>query len=98
MKGQNDRTDRKGISRRSKFEIWSELLEICAKTPRTQTWLRNNLGLKTSSVKEALRFLLARDLIQQDNNLGSIEYITTKKGTEALLQYYHLITNFFHDK
>ncbi|MFX1507705.1 MAG: winged helix-turn-helix domain-containing protein [Promethearchaeota archaeon] len=98
MNRQNNKTERKGISRRSKFEIWSELLEICTKTPRTQTWLRNNLGLKTSSVKEALRFLVARDLIQQVNNFGSIEFITTKKGTEALLQYYNLITNFFHEK
>ncbi len=98
MNVNDSHTARKGLSRRNKFKIWAEFLEICAKTPRTQTWLRNNLGMTTSSVKEALQFLLARDLIEQVNNFGSIEYITTKKGTDALLQYYNLITNYFHEK
>lgn len=95
---ENNNITRQGMSRRSKIKIWAEILEICAKTPRTQTWLRNNLGMTTVAVKDALRFLLTRDLIEQINNFGLIEYLTTKKGTEALLQYYNLITNYFQEK
>ncbi len=82
-------------SRRSKFEIWSEILEICTQTSRTQSWLRRNLGLKTTTFKDAMNFLLVRDLIRTVNRFESIEYLTTEKGEEALYQYYSLITKFF---
>ncbi|MHA2334614.1 MAG: winged helix-turn-helix domain-containing protein [Candidatus Hodarchaeales archaeon] len=86
---------RKVSSRRSKFEIWSEFLEVCMRTPRTQSWLRRNLRLKTSMFKEVIKFLLARDLINQINNFGTIEYLTTEKGKLALSQYYDLISRYF---
>jgi predicted transcriptional regulator len=82
-------------SRRSRFEIWSEFLETCTRSPRTQTWLRRNLRLKTSSFTEAIQFLISRGLIKEQNNFGIIEYVTTEKGEEALQQYYRLITKFF---
>ncbi|MFX0085050.1 MAG: winged helix-turn-helix domain-containing protein [Candidatus Hodarchaeota archaeon] len=82
-------------SRRSKFEIWSEILEICTQTSRTQSWLRRNLGLKTTTFKDAMNFLLARDLIRTVNEFEQIEYLTTEKGEQALFQYYSLITKFF---
>jgi predicted transcriptional regulator len=92
-----ERTDSKknGSRRRSTFEIWSELLEVCARTPRTQSWLRRNLRLKTSGFKEAITFLMIRSLIKEVNNFGTTEYLTTKRGEEALLQYYSLINKFF---
>ncbi len=57
------------------------------------------MGLKTETVKEALNFLLERNL------LNSIEkeqdkwraYHTSIKGKEALNHFYHLITHFFSD-
>ncbi|MFQ5820225.1 MAG: winged helix-turn-helix domain-containing protein [Candidatus Heimdallarchaeota archaeon] len=83
--------------RRSKFEIWAELLEACARTARTQSWLLRKVGLKTSAIKEALDFLVTANLIEQlptsDSDLR--EFRTTEKGEEALTQYYNLVTKYF---
>lgn len=83
--------------RRSKFEIWAELLEACARTARTQSWLLRKVGLKTSAIKEALDFLVTAGLIEQlptsDSDLR--EFKTTVKGEEALTQYYQLVTKYF---
>jgi predicted transcriptional regulator len=84
-------------TRRSKFEIWAELLEACARTPRTQSWLLRRVGLKTSAIKESLDFLVTTGLIEQrassDSEIG--EFFTTKKGEDALTQYYQLVTKYF---
>ena len=82
-------------SKRSKFEIWSEVLESCLRRPRTQTWLLRKIRLKTQTIKTTLQFLQSRDLIEQIDDFGTIKYLTTKKGEEALIQYYNLITEFF---
>ena len=90
------RIQRKAV-RRSKFEIWAELLEACARTARTQSWLLRRVGLKTSAIKEALDFLVTTGLIEKlpstDSDLG--EFYTTSKGEEALTQYYQLVTKYF---
>lgn len=90
------RMERKRL-RRSRFEIWAEILETCARTARTQSWLLRHIGLKTSAIKEALDFLVTAGLIEQlpssDRDLG--EFQTTAKGEEALTQYYQLVTKFF---
>ncbi|MFX0201076.1 MAG: winged helix-turn-helix domain-containing protein [Candidatus Hodarchaeota archaeon] len=83
--------------RRSRFEIWAEILETCARTSRTQSWLLRRVGLKTSAIKEALDFLVTAGLIEQlpslDRDLG--EFQTTTKGEAALTQYYQLVTKYF---
>ena len=83
--------------RRSKFEIWAELLEACVRTPRTQSWLLRRVGLKTQAIKEALDFLVTTGLIEQLKSLNknSGGFKTTKKGEEALTQYYELVTKYF---
>lgn len=90
------RVQRKRV-RRSKFEIWAELLEACARTPRTQSWLLRRVGLKTRAIKETLDFLVTAGLIEAqsspDSDLG--EFRTTAKGEEALTQYYQLVTKYF---
>ena len=90
------RVQRKTI-RRSKFEIWAEIMDACARTARTQSWLLRRIGLKTKAIKEALDFLLTTGLIEQlhssDRNLG--EFQTSAKGEEALTQYYQLVTKYF---
>ena len=82
-------------ARRNKFEIWSEILESCLRTPRTQTWLLREIRLKTQAIKETLHFLLLRHLIEQIDDINGIKYQTTKKGEEALIKYYNLINDFF---
>ena len=52
-------------SKRSKFEIWSEILESCLRRPRSQTWLLRKIRLKTKTVKTALQFLQSRELLEQ---------------------------------
>jgi len=90
------RVERKRV-RRSRFEIWAEILETCARTARTQSWLLRRVGLKTSAIKEALDFLVTAGLIEQlpssDSDLG--EFQTTTKGEKALTQYYQLVTKYF---
>lgn len=83
--------------RRSKFEIWAELLEACTRTHRTQSWLLRRVGLKTSTIKEAIDFLVTTGLLEtlhsSESDLG--EFHTTEKGEEALTQYYELVTKYF---
>ena len=82
--------------RRNKFEIWSEILEFCLRTKRSQTWLLRKTRLKTSSIKEALQFLLSRKLIIKLNDEEIIKYQTTEKGEDALKRYYILINDYFN--
>ena len=85
-------------SRRNKFEIWSEVMESCLRTSRTQTWLLRKIRLKTAAIKEILEFLLSRRLIEQIDEADGSKYRTTKKGEQALMQYYNLINDFFNLK
>ncbi len=86
-----------GAARRNQFEIWAEVLEVCARAGRTQSWLLRQLRLKTSAIKEALEFLLGAGLIVATVNadVDTREYQTTPKGEEALTTYYKLITKYF---
>ena len=82
-------------SRRSKFEIWSEVLEFCLRARRTQTWLLRKTRLKTSAIKETIQFLLSRNLIERQNEGDLTKYQTTERGEEVLKRYYSLINDFF---
>ena len=82
-------------SRRSKFEIWTEVLEFCLRAKRTQTWLLRKTRLKTSAIKETLQFLLSRNLIEQLNDGDLIKYQTTDRGEEVLKRFYTLINDYF---
>lgn len=81
--------------RRSKFEIWAEVLEFCLREKRTQTWLLRKTRLKTSAIKEILQFLLSRSLIEQLNDDDIIKYRTTGRGEEVLRRFYTLINDYF---
>ena len=82
-------------SRRSKFEIWSEVLEFCLRTKRTQTWLLRETRLKTSAIRETLQFLLSRNLIEQVNEDDITKYRTTERGEEVLKRFYTLVNDYF---
>lgn len=82
-------------SKRSKFEVWSEILESCLRKPRTQTWLLRKTRLKTKSIKENIQFLLSRNLVEEIEELDIVKFQTTDKGEEALVKYYSLIIEFF---
>ena len=82
-------------SRRSKFEIWAEVLEFCLREKRTQTWLLRETRLKTSVIRETLQFLMSRNLIQQINDADLVKYLTTVRGEEVLKQFYTLINDYF---
>jgi predicted transcriptional regulator len=84
--------------RRNRFEIWSEILEACLRTCRTQSWLIRKIGVKTSVMKEALEVLEEKGLIEKVENPEAglnFEFRTTMKGEQALLHYYKLITEYF---
>ncbi len=83
-------------SRRSKFEIWSEILEYCLRKKRSQTWLLRNTRLNTNAIKDNLQFLLSRNLIDQINEGEVIKYHITYKGEEALQKFYTLINDYFN--
>ena len=56
------------------------------------------IGVKTSTMKDALDFLEGVSLIEKVENpeVGlSFESRTTVKGEQALLQYYRLVTEYF---
>ena len=83
------------FSRRSKFEIWAEVLEYCIKQKRTQTWLLRETRLKTSAIKKALHFLLSRNLIEQIEDEALIKYKTTERGKELLTKFYTIVNDYF---
>lgn len=87
-------------NRRSRFELWSELMELCMWNPRTQSWLVRKMGVNTRTIKEILKFLLVRKLIdrKQGENGELFQYLTTETGKEALKQYYLLVSKFFAKK
>ena len=82
-------------SRRSKFEIWAEVLEYCIKQNRTQTWLLRETRLKTSAIKKALHFLLSRNLIEQIEDEDLLKYKTTERGKEVLTKFYTIVNDYF---
>ena len=82
-------------SRRSKFEIWAEVLEFCLRVKRTQTWLLRETRLKTSVIKETLQFLMSRNLIQQIDDGDLVKYQTTVRGEDVLKRFYTLINEYF---
>jgi predicted transcriptional regulator len=82
-------------SRRSKFEIWAEVLEYCLGHKRTQTWLLRETRLKTSAIKKALHFLLSRNLIEQVKDEDLIKYQTTTRGKDALKKFYTIVNDYF---
>lgn len=84
--------------RRSRYEIWSEILEVCLYVPRSQTWILRKLGLKTNSVKENINFLLERELIEIHMQDELKLYKTSKKGEEALMLFYKLVIKYFDSK
>jgi predicted transcriptional regulator len=82
-------------SRRNKFEMWAEVLEFCLRVKRTQTWLLRETRLKTSAIKETLKFLLSRNLIEELNEDAIIKYRTTTRGEEVLKRFYTLVNDYF---
>ena len=82
-------------SRRSKFEIWAEVLELCLRVKRTQTWLLRETRLKTNTIRETLHFLMSRNLILQVNDDDIVKYQTTARGEEVLTRFYTLINDYF---
>ena len=85
--------------RRSKAEIWAHILEICTRSPCTQTGILQKVGLNTKTVKNALAFLIHIDLIQcrDDQQSSNPIYVTTKLGEVALTQYYCLMNDYFYN-
>ena len=82
-------------SRRSKFEVWAEILEFCLRAKKTQTWLLRETRLKTRVIKETLQFLLSRKLIEQLNDNDIKKYHTTDRGEEVLKRFYTLVNDYF---
>lgn len=89
-----------GTQRRTKYEIWAEILELCLHTPLHQSKILRNLNITTAKVQESLGFLLERDLIIQieDGKGKWFQFQTTKKGEAALDGFYNLIMNYFTPK
>jgi predicted transcriptional regulator len=85
------------LPRRTKYEIWTEILGSCVKMQRTKFWLTSRLGLSWKVVDESLRFLTAAELIEASEPLGreTTKYKTTARGREALSVYKLLVRKFF---
>ncbi len=84
-------------ARRTKYEIWAEILEVCSKTPRSQSWILRKLRLKTTNTKDALNFLTEHGLIErvQIENSKWDGFRTTVLGKQALHDFYKLLRQYF---
>ncbi len=88
------------ISRRNKYEIWAQILDLCSREPSHLSRILQKIRLKTSLCKKHLLFLLERNLleiIEKEKDRG-ISYQTTLRGKEALNEFYNLVTKFFTPK
>jgi predicted transcriptional regulator len=84
-------------SRRTKYDIWTEILGACAKMQRTKFWLTSRLGLSWKIVDESLRFLTTAKLIEasEHRRRETTKYKTTAKGQEAISVYKLLVRKYF---
>jgi predicted transcriptional regulator len=83
-------------SRRTKYDIWSEILQSCIKTQRTKFWLTSRLRLSWKFVDDAIRFLTTAKLIEPIKHIDeTTHYKTTAKGQEALNAYELLVEKYF---
>lgn len=84
------------LSRRTKYDIWSEILNSCIETQRTKFWLTSRLRISWKIVDKSLRFLENGKLIQAIKSHGeTTKYKTTSKGQEALNAYELLVEKYF---
>jgi predicted transcriptional regulator len=82
--------------RRTRYEIWAEILEACSGDRRTQGWLIRHLGLRHDYAQDALDFLIERDLITTSpDEMGNLTYEISERGRMALAQYYMLVDRYF---
>ena len=88
----------KNLPRRTKYEIWVAILEVCLNSPRHQSWILRELSLKTNHAKQEIEFLLHRKLLNEILNKEDNwpAYQTSLKGKKALTHFYRLISNFFN--
>ena len=84
-------------SRRNKFELWVEILDLCSDNNIHLSKIMRELRLRTGKCKEYLTFLIQKDLlnISKDESDGSIRYLTTVKGKKAVKQFLQLFSKFF---
>ena len=82
--------------RRTKYDVWSQILESCLVTRRTRFWLLSRLNLSSAALDKALSFLKTAKLIKAKKVAGEkIKYMTTLKGKEAVEAYYFLVKNYY---
>jgi predicted transcriptional regulator len=83
-------------SRRTKYDLWSEILDSCVEKQRTKFWLTSRLRLSYKVVDESLRFLTNGKLIKTtERQSETTKYKTTVKGQEALNVYKLLVEKYF---
>jgi predicted transcriptional regulator len=83
-------------TRRTKYDICSQILQSCINHQKTKFWLSSRLKLSWKVVDESLRFLTNRELIETIKRHGeTVKYKTTSKGQEALRAYETLVENYF---
>ncbi len=83
--------------RRNKYELWIDILDICANSPMHLSQIMRNLRLRTGKCKEYISFLIQKELlsISRDETNNSIIYNTTSKGREAVEKFLQVLTHFF---
>ena len=82
--------------RRTKYGVWTEILESCMVTQRTRFWLVSRLNLSSAALDKALRLLKTAGLIKATKVSGEkIKYVTTLKGREAVEAYNFLVENYY---
>lgn len=73
------------MDRRTKYEIYSDLLRTIAKRPRcTLTRASYGANLPVDRAKKTLRFLASKGFAREENIDASTVYRITKRGMEYL--------------
>ena len=82
--------------RRNKYEIWTEILDLCTTDNIHLSFIIRELRLQTDKCKEYLKFLVERGLIAViETERNGIIYQTTKKGKECVKTFLEAIHQFF---
>ncbi|MCS7387072.1 MAG: winged helix-turn-helix domain-containing protein [archaeon GB-1867-005] len=83
------------MARRSRFEIYLDILEAVAEGNKKPTHIMYRANLSWIRLKKYLNFLISRGLLRQSTNASTCTFSLTRKGREVLA-YYKRLERLFH--
>jgi uncharacterized protein len=95
LRGLNQRKGNVVMKRRSKMEIYIDIIQAAALQPLRPTHMMKAANISYNELRVIVEVLAARGLIGEENTLGGKYYQATKEGLKLLQDYKMLHTRLF---